>query len=50
MTNQIAFLIFELKGMIDTIEEMASIDEQWNYPCIERLQKKVNELVELVKG
>lgn len=43
MQNQIAFLIFELKGMIDTIEE-------WNYPCIERLQKKVNELVELVKG
>lgn len=49
MQNQIAFLIFELKGMVDTIEEMASIDEQWNYPCIERLQKKINELAELVK-
>jgi hypothetical protein len=49
MPNEIAFLIFELKGIIDTMNEMSSIDEQFDHPCIDRLQVKINELVALIK-
>lgn len=49
MENQVAFLIFEMKGIIDTMEEMSSIDDQWVHPCIDRLQRKINELVALIQ-
>ncbi|AEH47128.1 hypothetical protein [Parageobacillus thermoglucosidasius] len=49
MQNQLAFLIFELKGIIDTMEEIAGIDDQWGHPCIDRLQSKINELVALIQ-
>lgn len=49
MSNQIAFLIFELKGMIDAIDHMSTVDEQLDHPCIEALRTKINELAELIK-
>jgi hypothetical protein len=41
--------IYELKGMIESLVELADHDEQYNYPMIEKLESKMNELVSSVE-
>jgi hypothetical protein len=40
--------IYELKGMIESLVELADYDEQYNYPMIEKLDSKMSELVSLL--
>lgn len=36
--------IFELKGMINSTVELANVDEQYDYPMIQSIESKINEI------
>lgn len=36
--------IFELKGMIHSAVDLANIDEQYDYPMMESIESKINEI------
>jgi hypothetical protein len=36
--------IFELKGMINSTVELANVDEQYDYPMIQSIECKINEI------
>ena len=46
---QLIYKIFELKGIINTLCELANQDEQYNYPMLENLECKINELTKLIE-
>ncbi|USK56380.1 hypothetical protein LIS82_07880 [Cytobacillus solani] len=49
MEPAVLYKIFELKGIISTLCELANQDEQYNYPMLENLESKINQLVNLVE-
>ena len=48
--EKLIYGIFELKGIINTLSELANQDEQYNYPMLENLESKINELTKLVES
>ncbi|MDP4086026.1 MAG: hypothetical protein Q8934_15590 [Bacillota bacterium] len=42
--------IFELKGMIDSMTDLVSYDDQYNNPMIDRVEEKMNELIQLLEN
>jgi hypothetical protein len=36
--------IFELRGMIKSVVDLANGDEQYDYPMIESIESKINEI------
>lgn len=46
---QLIYKIFELKGIINTLSELANQDDQYNYPMLENLECKINELVKIIE-
>lgn len=42
--------INRLKGMIDSMELMADMDEQLDHPMIDKLSSMINEIVEECEG
>lgn len=47
--EKLIYGIFELKGIINTLSELAIQDEQYNYPMLENLESKINQLVNLIE-
>jgi hypothetical protein len=37
--------IYELKGIVESLVELADQDESYNYPMIEKLESKINEVI-----
>lgn len=37
--------IYELKGIVESLVELADQDEQYNYPMIEKLESKLNDVI-----
>lgn len=37
--------IYELKGIVESLVELAEEDEQYNYPMIEKLESKLNDVI-----
>ncbi|MEH7126025.1 hypothetical protein V7127_22700 [Bacillus sp. JJ1773] len=44
MHPEVKYKIFELKGIINTLSELANHDEHYNYPMLENLESIINEL------
>lgn len=44
----IAFSLFEIKGLVDSMIDMTNIDERYDHPSLDRLQKRVNETITLL--
>lgn len=47
--NQIALLLFEIKGIVDSICDIQEYDESIPSSLIDRLQERVNEAVAKLK-
>lgn len=47
---QVLMKIFELKGLIESLAELANYDEQYNYPMIEKMENKINEITESLEN
>jgi hypothetical protein len=37
--------IYELKGIVESLVELADQDESYNYPMIEKLESKLNDVI-----
>jgi hypothetical protein len=49
MSGKTLSKIHQLKGMIDTMAEMAETDNELDHPMIDKLSKTVNEIVETIE-
>lgn len=51
MDNKVLFLIYELKGLISGLSDLAEYEEALqNFSMIERLENKTNEIVQIIEG
>ncbi|WP_169824064.1 hypothetical protein [Anaerobacillus alkalidiazotrophicus] len=49
MDNKLYPLIYELKGVVYSVETMMSQDQDVDYQLIERIQTIVNQAVEMIE-
>lgn len=47
--NKLAFLLYELKGVVYSVETLMSQDHEVDYHLIERIQTIVNQAVEIIE-
>ncbi|WP_256816713.1 hypothetical protein [Cytobacillus sp. Bac17] len=49
MDLKLCCMIYELKGMVDTMSELAESDGNYENPVIDRMAKKMNEITNLIE-
>ncbi|MCS0827830.1 hypothetical protein NX029_28490 [Cytobacillus firmus] len=49
MDLKLCCMIYELKGMVDTMSELAESDDRYENPVIDRMAKKIKELTDLLE-
>lgn len=42
-------LLYELKGMVKTLSDLADHDENYQIPMIETIEEKMNEIVDQIE-
>ncbi|WP_197204150.1 hypothetical protein [Cytobacillus firmus] len=42
-------MIYELKGMVDTMSDLAENDDNYDSPIIDRMAKKMDEITDLIE-
>lgn len=45
--QMVGFLLFEMKGIIDSMDDMSEMDESYDHPSLERLKKRINQAIEV---
>lgn len=45
--QMVGFLLFEIKGIIDSMDDMSGMDEMYDHPSLERLKKRINQAIEV---
>lgn len=50
MQPQLLYKFYELKGMIESLVELASYDDQYSNPLIDKLESKANELSKMLES
>lgn len=46
--QMVGFLLFEMKGIIDSMDDISDLDEQFHHPSVDRLKKRVNQAIEVL--
>lgn len=45
--QMVGFLLFEMKGIIDSMDDMSEMDESYDHPSLERLKNRINQAIEV---
>lgn len=45
--QMVGFLLFEMKGIIDSMEDMSEQNEQYYHPSLDRLKNRINQAIEV---
>lgn len=48
--QMVGFLLFEMKGIIDSMDDMQGMDESYDHPSLERLKNRINQAIEVYTG
>ncbi len=42
------YLIYELKGIVDSLGEVAQYDDEFHHPALDLVENKMNEIVQAI--
>jgi hypothetical protein len=46
--QMVGFLLFEMKGIIDTMSDTAEKEDEYYHPSLDRLRDRINHAIELL--
>ncbi|WP_458414526.1 hypothetical protein ACNQFZ_06575 [Schinkia sp. CFF1] len=45
--QMVGFLLFEMKGIIDSMDDMSGMEEAYDHPSLDRLKSRINQAIEV---